>query len=218
MTWISWLSAECVLILTLLISWSIGNFFVFLQNRSKRSLETINAHNSSIFALPLSNNNGQGANEADGSSVASTKTLQASHKNRQGANETDGSSVVNTIALQASNGNGQVAIEVDGSSAAKSNISRNNSNNSAQEAEDDLARKRSRRFLNYTSSQWELMWLENIQVWEKNRTICENVLSSEQEPFLRKFQETICTHHIEDSSWCAVQDPYEGTIVTYTTR
>jgi len=94
MTSISPSARCCFLILPLLvISWSIGNFFVFLQNRSKQSLETINAHNSSTF-------------EVDGSSVASTKTLQASHKNRQGANETDGSSVVNTIALQASNGNG----------------------------------------------------------------------------------------------------------------
>eukprot|EP00590_Aulacoseira_subarctica_P011128 CAMPEP_0172430060 /NCGR_PEP_ID=MMETSP1064-20121228/52917_1 /TAXON_ID=202472 /ORGANISM="Aulacoseira subarctica , Strain CCAP 1002/5" /LENGTH=427 /DNA_ID=CAMNT_0013175851 /DNA_START=94 /DNA_END=1377 /DNA_ORIENTATION=+ len=155
-------------------------------------MERINARNSSTIALRIPDNNGQGANETDGSSVASTIALQASDKNGQGANE------------------------VDGSSTAENNISKDNhSNSSAQLAEDDSAKKSSRRFLNYTSSQWELMWLENIQEWEKNRTICENVLSSEQEPFLHKFQETICTHHIEDSSWCAVQDPYEGTSYLY---
>jgi len=62
--------------------------------------------------------------------------------------------------------------------------------------------------VNYTSSLWELLWLQNIQKWEKERTICVHVFSSEQALFLHKFQLSLCTHHIENSDWCAVVDPY----------
>jgi len=69
-------------------------------------------------------------------------------------------------------------------------------------------KKSRRRFVNYTSSQWELLWLQNIQKWEKEMTICDHVFSSEQAQFLHKFQLSLCTHHIENSDWCAVVDPY----------
>jgi hypothetical protein len=66
-----------------------------------------------------------------------------------------------------------------------------------------------RKFLNYTSSEWELLWLENIQDWESNQTICQNILSPDQRHYLLEFEKTICSHTI-DNLWCVVIDPPQG--------
>jgi hypothetical protein len=49
-----------------------------------------------------------------------------------------------------------------------------------------------RKFPNYTSLDWELLWLENIQDWESNQTICQNILSPDQRHYLLEFEKTIC--------------------------
>lgn len=79
----------------------------------------------------------------------------------------------------------------------------------------EAKKKSSRRFLNYTSSVWEMMWLHNISQWEEEQSICQNLLSLEQAEFLHKFQVTLCTHHLEASPWCAVDDPYTETRYLY---
>mmetsp|Transcript_20149 Transcript_20149/g.28681 ORF Transcript_20149/g.28681 Transcript_20149/m.28681 type:complete len:350 (+) Transcript_20149:317-1366(+) len=86
-----------------------------------------------------------------------------------------------------------------------------------QVKESHTKKKIRRRFLNYTSSQWESMWLQNISQWEKDRSICENLQSSEQAEYLHKFQTTLCTHHPLASAWCAVDDPYAYARYLYNT-
>jgi hypothetical protein len=61
-----------------------------------------------------------------------------------------------------------------------------------------------RRFLKYTSSQWEQLWLDNIHVWEKNRQICQQIQSQVQ--YLRSFMKVVCTHIYPNTNWCSVDD------------
>ncbi len=71
-----------------------------------------------------------------------------------------------------------------------------------------------RRFVKYTSSDWESLWLENIAEWESNQTVCQNVLSPQQREYLKEFQQAICSHIIEDL-WCAVIDPPQSSPYMY---
>lgn len=63
-----------------------------------------------------------------------------------------------------------------------------------------------RRFLKYTPSLWEQLWLDNIQGWEKKHLICKKLKSEAQFPFVRAFMKTTCTHQYEGTPWCTVDD------------
>jgi hypothetical protein len=76
-------------------------------------------------------------------------------------------------------------------------------------------RESSRRFLNYTFSVWGMMWLQRISQWQEEQSICEHILSPDQAEFLPKFQVTLCTHHLEASPWCAMDDPFTATRYLY---
>jgi hypothetical protein len=76
-----------------------------------------------------------------------------------------------------------------------------------------------RRFLNYKASAWEALWLTNIEQWSKEKTICDHIFSAEQADFLHTFQMTLCTHlNVEDTPWCAIDDPYNRTRYFYNTQ
>lgn len=66
--------------------------------------------------------------------------------------------------------------------------------------------KSRRRFVSYTSSLWEQLWLNNIQGWEKERLICKKLKSEAQFPFIRAFMKTTCTFQYEGTPWCTVDD------------
>lgn len=67
-----------------------------------------------------------------------------------------------------------------------------------------------RRFVKYTSSEWEQLWLDNIAVWEKNRQICQQLKS--QVDYLRSFMKVLCTHIYPQTPWCSVNDGVSQTI------
>ena len=76
-------------------------------------------------------------------------------------------------------------------------------------------RESSRRFSNYTFSVWGMMWLQRISQWQEEQSICEHILSPDQAEFLHNVQVTLCTHHLEASPWCAVDDPFTATRYLY---
>lgn len=63
-----------------------------------------------------------------------------------------------------------------------------------------------RRFIKYTPSLWEQLWLDNIHGWEKERLICKKLKSEAQFPFVRAFMKTTCTYQYEGTPWCIVDD------------
>ena len=68
-----------------------------------------------------------------------------------------------------------------------------------------LEKKSRRKFVEYVSSEWEILWLANIDRWASNQSICEQVYSPEQEEYMREFSNEYCTFHAT-SRWCLVND------------
>eukprot|EP00548_Thalassiothrix_antarctica_P018692 CAMPEP_0194194686 /NCGR_PEP_ID=MMETSP0154-20130528/75721_1 /TAXON_ID=1049557 /ORGANISM="Thalassiothrix antarctica, Strain L6-D1" /LENGTH=704 /DNA_ID=CAMNT_0038919137 /DNA_START=62 /DNA_END=2176 /DNA_ORIENTATION=- len=71
----------------------------------------------------------------------------------------------------------------------------------------DSAPKR-RKFVGYQSSEWEMAWLNNIEKWGKQQTICQ-VLMREHKSYIHDFLEVLCTSRLEPGpygSWCVIDD------------
>jgi hypothetical protein len=69
--------------------------------------------------------------------------------------------------------------------------------------------KRRRKFVSYTSSEWELLWLNNVDTWEKEKKICE-VLNTEQAHYIHDFLKMLCSSFVAApyDSWCVINDDF----------
>jgi len=72
----------------------------------------------------------------------------------------------------------------------------------------DPPTKNPRKFVSYTSSSWEKMWLDNIDEWQKNESICDVLLSPEHTKFMYDFLKSTCTNDFKApySNWCMIDD------------
>mmetsp|Transcript_3956 Transcript_3956/g.5709 ORF Transcript_3956/g.5709 Transcript_3956/m.5709 type:complete len:453 (-) Transcript_3956:75-1433(-) len=68
--------------------------------------------------------------------------------------------------------------------------------------------KNPRKFISYTSSPWEQIWLDNIDSWEKNETICEIMHTPEHTKYMHDFLSSTCTNGFKPphSNWCMIDD------------
>jgi len=67
--------------------------------------------------------------------------------------------------------------------------------------------KSRRRFVSYRSSEWEQMWLENIDQWTREQKIC-HVLLSEQAQIVHDYLNLLCTSRMPApyDHWCVIDD------------
>ena len=66
-----------------------------------------------------------------------------------------------------------------------------------------------RKFVSYQSSKWEEMWINDIGVLEKDRTICQRLIKNETD-YLHDFLTATCTSRFPPpfDSWCVIDDTY----------
>ena len=69
--------------------------------------------------------------------------------------------------------------------------------------------KNRRKFVSYSSSKWEQMWLKNADFWAEGRMIC-GVLKSDQKEFVHDFLNLTCTsrYHPPFENWCIIDDDW----------
>jgi hypothetical protein len=81
----------------------------------------------------------------------------------------------------------------------------------SQEAQRQHTKSR-RKLVSYTPSAWEQMWLDSVDRWAVNHTICEHLMSPEQSRYLHDFLNLSCTTRYAASSeypgdlWCIIDD------------
>ena len=65
-----------------------------------------------------------------------------------------------------------------------------------------------RRFIRYESSPWEKLWLDNIDQWAKEKTICEQLNTPVQMSYMHDFLSLLCTAHYAApyNNWCIIDD------------
>lgn len=63
-------------------------------------------------------------------------------------------------------------------------------------------------FVKYVSSPWEQHWIDNIHKYEKDETICEQLLGPDA-AILHDFMKYSCTTTIHGSDWCGIDDEVE---------
>lgn len=68
-----------------------------------------------------------------------------------------------------------------------------------------------RKFISYQSSDWELMWLDNVEQWSQSDNLCK-VLLNEQASLVHDFLNMTCTSRMPEphSSWCIINDDFHG--------
>jgi len=64
-----------------------------------------------------------------------------------------------------------------------------------------------RKFVEYQSSKWETLWLENVEKWGREQSICQ-VLFEGQQAYLHDYLEVLCTSRLESpyEKWCVIDD------------
>jgi hypothetical protein len=81
-------------------------------------------------------------------------------------------------------------------------------------AKNDTAKslKSTRRFVSYTSSAWEQLWLNHVDSWSRNHSICQ-VLIEQQMDYIHDFLNLSCTSRYDEtpmlypgSKWCIIDD------------
>jgi len=72
-----------------------------------------------------------------------------------------------------------------------------------------VERPKTRRFLAYHSSEWEIMWLHNVDEWASQKKICQ-VLMEDQADYVHTFLRYTCTSFYAPpySDWCVIDDGY----------
>jgi hypothetical protein len=63
-----------------------------------------------------------------------------------------------------------------------------------------------RKFVSYTPSKWEQLWLDNVDEWAKAKKICDVILVDQAE-FVHDFMKLTCTSFVGDK-WCRMDDAY----------
>lgn len=67
-----------------------------------------------------------------------------------------------------------------------------------------------RKFVSYTSSPWEQLWLQNVDLWAKKRSICKVLHSPEQSQYMHDFLNLTCSARYEApyDHWCIIDDAF----------
>jgi hypothetical protein len=67
--------------------------------------------------------------------------------------------------------------------------------------------KNRRKFVSYTSSEWEQLWLDHVDEWQEKQQICQ-VLLNDQLDYVREFITSMCTSRYLPpyESWCILDD------------
>jgi hypothetical protein len=81
------------------------------------------------------------------------------------------------------------------------------SNREGGEASSEAREKNRRKFISYSSSEWELFWLDNVDKLENSQSICE-VLLNDQQRFLHDYLKLLCSSRLQPpySNWCIIDD------------
>jgi hypothetical protein len=68
-------------------------------------------------------------------------------------------------------------------------------------------KKNRRKFVSYTSSEWEQLWLDHVDEWQEKKEICQ-VLLNDQLDYVREFISSMCTSRYLPpyESWCILDD------------
>lgn len=68
-----------------------------------------------------------------------------------------------------------------------------------------------RKFVSYTSSQWEQLWLQNVGLWTKRQSICKVLQSPEQSPYMHDFLNLTCSARYKPpyDHWCIIDDAFQ---------
>ena len=67
-----------------------------------------------------------------------------------------------------------------------------------------------RTFVRYESSKWEQLWLDNVDRWAKDKTICEELNTPEQMKYMHDFLTLLCSARYEApyNDWCIIDDEH----------
>jgi hypothetical protein len=67
--------------------------------------------------------------------------------------------------------------------------------------------KNRRKFVSYTSSEWEQLWLDHVDEWQEKQQICQ-VLLNDQLDYVREFLTSMCTSRYlpPNENWCKIDD------------
>jgi hypothetical protein len=67
-----------------------------------------------------------------------------------------------------------------------------------------------RTFVRYESSKWEQLWLDNVDKWATDKTICEELNSPAQMEYMHNFLTLLCSARYEApyTNWCIIDDEH----------
>ena len=67
-----------------------------------------------------------------------------------------------------------------------------------------------RNFVRYESSRWEQMWLDNVDRWATERTICAELNTPAQMEYMHDFLTLLCSARYEapHNHWCIIDDAH----------
>jgi hypothetical protein len=75
-----------------------------------------------------------------------------------------------------------------------------------------VTKRNRRKFVSYTSCDWERLWLDNVQNWTEEEEICQVFYDHESNRrYMHAFLDLLCTSTILDSThqdWCVMDDDY----------
>ena len=65
-----------------------------------------------------------------------------------------------------------------------------------------------RNFVRYESSRWEQMWIDNVDRWATEKTICAALNTPEQMKYMHDFLTLLCSARYEapHNHWCIIDD------------
>jgi len=85
-------------------------------------------------------------------------------------------------------------------------VSKNNYNEIMQMQK--TSAKNPRKFVRYDPSEWEKLWLQNIDEWQNKREICEVMYTEPHMSHMHQFLNLTCTHRFGKpfQDWCLIDD------------
>jgi len=90
--------------------------------------------------------------------------------------------------------------------------SKNNYNPTLLTSSSSSSKKNRRKFVSYTSSEWEKDWLEHVTEWTDAKAICDVMMNPASKSFayMHDFLNATCTSRYEFpySNWCVIDDEY----------
>jgi hypothetical protein len=71
-----------------------------------------------------------------------------------------------------------------------------------------------RKFVSYTPSKWEQLWLDNVDEWANSTKRFATSFSSIRQTFVHDFMKLTCTSFVGDQ-WCRMDDALQTPLVQY---